>query len=85
MIWKAFFESIDRIILDKSSQGQPERGEKIWSGSPDRVTGERNSEGLQAVEQLLLRDAWSQLMNIFLRWQRELMLAVSESTLKNRT
>lgn len=72
------------IIWDKNSQGQPASQQKGRNFvSPDRVTGERNSERLQAVEQLLLSDAWSQLMNIFLGWQRELMLAVSESTLKD--
>lgn len=52
------------------------------SDSPDRVTGERHSEGLEAVEQLFFCDARTQLMDIFLGWKRELMLAVSESTLK---
>lgn len=85
VIWKAFFESTDGTVCSKSSQDQLAGGEKLWSGSPDRVTGERHSERLQAVEQLLFRDARSQLVNIFLGWECELVLAVSESTLKDRT
>lgn len=43
---------------------------------PDGVTGERHSEGLQAIEQLFFRDARTQLMDILLGWKRTLMLAV---------
>lgn len=55
---------------------------EVWKkDQPDGVAGERHSERLQAVEELLLGDAWTQLVDVFLGRQRELMLAVSESPL----
>lgn len=52
-------------------------GDKTSGYQPDRVTGERHSEGLQAVEQLVVHDARSQLMDVFLGRKGALMLAVT--------